>query len=157
MTQQPNQAIPAGERTLTGLAYLLGLIPALVIWVLKKDESPSLRFHAMQAALYDGLVGITAMLLPVFSFLTLSILMIGMWLGTNILADVLEPETPLVYLLLTVLLMLVTSSGIGFAAVLLLGLSLIDLVAALYLFSGQDWRYPMIASWAQKLIQRNPD
>lgn len=157
MTLKPIQAVPADERNLAGLAYLLGLIPALIIWMVKREDSPSTSFHAIQAALYDGFVGITAILLLMMSFITLSILMIGIWLGTNILADVLAPETPLVYLLLTIFLMLLTSSGIGLAAVLLLCLNLIDLVAALDLFSGRNWRTPIIASWAEKLNQRDPD
>ena len=157
MTQKPIQAVPADERNLAGLAYLLGLIPALIIWMVKRGDSPSLSFHAIQAALYDGFVGITAILLLLSYFMTLPVLMIGGWLGTNILADVLAPETPLVYLILTVFLMLLTSSGMGLAVVTLLCLNLIDLVAALYLFSGQNWRYPIIARWAEKLIQRKLD
>lgn len=158
MRLKPIQAVPADERYLAGLAYLLGLIPALIIWMVKREESPSLSFHAIQAALYDGFVGFTAiLLLLLISFMTLPVLMIGVWLGTNILADVLAPETPLVYLILTIFSMLLTSSGIGLAAVTLLCLNLIDLVAALYLFSGQNWRYPMIARWAEKLIQRKLD
>ena len=157
MNQKPIQAVPVDEKILAGLAYLLGLIPALIIWTLKEKDSTSVRFHAMQAALYDGFMGIIAIFLPVVSLMALSVLMIGVWLGTNIVADVLAPETPIIYVILTVFLLLLTSSGIGLAAVLLLCLSLIDLVAAIYLFTGHHWRYPIFANWAEKLIQRNPE
>ena len=157
MSQKPIQNNPANERTLAGLAYLLGLIPALIIWVLNKDDSPSVSFHALQAALYDGFVVITAILLLMLYYLTLSVLMVGAWLGTNIIADVLAPETPLVYMLLTILLMALISSGMGLGAVLILSLNLIDLFAATCLFTGQNWRYPVLANWAEELILRNPD
>ncbi len=156
MTPKLIQTVPADERTLAGLAYLLGLVPALIIWIFKMDDSPRVRFHAIQAGLFDGFVWLTATLLVMLSFLTLFILMIAIWLGTNIVADLLAPETPLVYVVLTVLLMLLTSSGIGLAAVLLLCLNLVDLVAALFLFSGHNWRYPVIASWAEKLSHWTP-
>lgn len=157
MNQMTRYAVPADERLLAGLAYLLGLVPALIIWVIKKEDSPSLRFHALQAALYDGFVAVTASLLLMLFYLTLPVLMVGAWLGTNILADVLAPETPLVYLILTLLLLTFTLGGIGLAAVLIMGLSLIDLVAAIYLFTGRSWRYPILANWAEKLILRHPE
>ena len=157
MSQKSIQAVPADERCLAGLAYLLGLIPALIIWKIKKYDSPGVSFHAIQAVFFDGFVGITAISLPILFIMTLPVLMIGVWLGTNIIADVLAPETPLVYMILTIFMILLTSGGIGLAAVLLLFLKLIDLVAALFLFSGQNWRYPIIANWADELILRNPD
>ena len=157
MTQKPIQDVPAGERNLSGLAYLLGLIPASIIWMLKKDDSPRVSFHAIQAGLYDGFVGIAAKLLAMLSFITLFVLMIGVWLLTNLVADFFTPETPLIYLIPTVLMMLLSSSGIGLAAVLLLCLNLVDLIAALCLFSGRNWRYPIFSSWAEKVSQSNSD
>jgi uncharacterized Tic20 family protein len=157
MNQEAPQINPVDEPSLAGLAYLLGLIPALIIWKLKKDDSPSLRFHALQAAFYDGFVGIMAIGLLMLSFLALPVLMIGAWLATNIIADVVAPEAPLVYLMLTIVLLLLTSGGFGLAAVLILSLNLIDLVAAACLFAGKNWRYPILANWVEKLILRHAD
>ncbi len=152
-----HHSVPEDERLFAGLTYLLGLVPALIIWVIKKEDSPSVRYHALQVALYDGFVAVTAIWLLMLFYLTLPVLMVGAWLGTNILADVFAPETPLVYLILTILLLTITSGGIGLTAVLILGLGLIDLVAAIYLFTGRSWRYPILANWAEKLIRRHPE
>ncbi|MFW5714385.1 MAG: hypothetical protein ACOCYU_06925 [Brevefilum sp.] len=157
MKQKPIQAVPEEERTLAGLAYLLGLVPALIILMLKKSDSLSLQYHAIQAALYDGFVRLTAIMLLMVSLNTLPVLMVAAWLGTNILADFLAPEGPLVYMILTIMLMLFASCVIGVAAVLILCLNLIDLVAAACLFAGRNWHYPIIGKWAERLIQRNPE
>jgi len=150
-----SQHTTSNERVLAGFAYFLGLIPALVIWSLKKDESPHVRIHAMQAALYDACVSSLAMCLLAVQLTTIGFLMMSAWVVTNIIADTAAPDTPLVYLIISIGMILIIMGGISLIAVLVLGLKLLDLTAAGFTFAGRDWHIPVLANWAAKINQRD--
>ena len=136
---------------MAGFAYFFGLIPALIIWAIKRRESGYVRFHALQAALFDGLLGLVAMLFIGIQFLGMMFWMMVAFLGTNFIADWVEPETPIIFLIITLVLVLIGMGWTSLMSLVLLSLSLIDLVAAFNVLTGKEWRYPVFATWAEKL------
>ncbi|MEA3325848.1 MAG: hypothetical protein U9R53_00830 [Chloroflexota bacterium] len=151
MTGSVSEEIPSDEKTIAGWAYFLGLIPALIIWGIKRGESSYVSFHALQAALYDGFMGLVAALFLGTQFIGMVFWMIIAFVGTNIIADTIEPETPIIYLIITLFIVLSSMGWVSLMSLVLLGLSLVDLVAAYNAFKGKDWRYPVFATWAGKL------
>jgi len=153
MADEPHTSV---ERTLAGMAYLLGLIPALIIWVLKKEDSRYVGFHALQASMFDGLVILVRAILIMIQFLIILLLLTGVWTGTNLISDIAEPETPIVFFVLSVFLLLSIFGGFSFVFFLMLILALVDLIAALNVFNDHTWRYPVFAAWADKISHRAP-
>jgi len=146
-----SQDISSEEKIMAGLAYFFGLIPALIIWAIKKGESGYVRFHAIQAALYDGFMSLVSISFLGIQFLGMMFWMIVAFVGTNLIADLVEPETPIIFLFITLFIMLIGMGWTGLMSLVLVSLSLIDLVAAFQVFTGKDWRYPVFASWAEKI------
>ena len=146
-----SQDISSDEKTMAGFAYFFGLIPALIIYGIKRGKSRYVSFHAVQAAIYDGFMGLVAALFLGMQFLAMGFWMIIAFVGTNIIADTIEPETPFIFLMITLFLMLIGMGWTSLMSLVLVSLSLIDLMAAFYTFTGKDWRYPVFASWAEKI------
>jgi uncharacterized membrane protein len=142
------------ERVWAGLAYLLGLIPALIIWVTKKDDLPNAGFHAMQAVIFDGINSIIAIVMLAVTLLMMIIFQASAFFATNIIADAIQPESPLVFLMISMLLILILIGGVGLMAVLLAGIKLVDLIIALGAFAGKNWHLPVISTWAENINQR---
>ena len=151
--EKSDQNVSSDEKILAGFAYLLGFIPAILIWFLKKDDSPYVNFQAMQAALYCGMVSsVTALLLAVGAILIV-IMMAGAFIGTNVIADTLRPENPLIYLVLTMIMAMIIIAGFGITAFFWIGLKLVNLIASVFVFNGKDWRYPVIGDWIFRMIK----
>jgi len=143
------------ERILAGLAYFLGLIPALVIWVFRRKDSPYVGFHAMQAALIDGFIGLIVLVFGLIQ--SLGALFLGMvaWLVTNILADVVAPDSPLIFLLISLIFITIVVVGIGLSIVVVLSLKAFDIVAMVSSLMGRDWHIPVLGNWAEKFNHGN--
>jgi len=142
------------EKILAGMAHLLGLILALVIWACKKGDSHYVSFHALQAAMFDGLVSLVGAFLISLQLIVSIILSVGVWVGTNLIADLIAPETPIIYFVLSLIFLLCLLGGMGFIIFFILVLKLVDLIAAISVFCDKAWRYPLFAQWAEKLSQR---
>lgn len=137
------------EKVLAGLAYLFGFFPALIIWALKKDESHYVGFHAVQAAVYDGFVILIAIFLLSVQLLATSLLGLGVWIGTNMIADWIAPENPMPFLIITIIFLIIFLLITSFFAGLILILKIIDLAAVLRVFLGQNWQIPVLAKLAE--------
>lgn len=147
--------LSSNEKWFAGFAYLLGLIPAILIWFWKKEDSPYIKFHAMQAALYAGIVCLfTGFLLSVQTAL-IFITSTGTFLGTNLVADTLKPESPLIYVIITIFMLLIISVGFSVIALVVFSLHLVNLMAAVYVFAGLNWRYPLLGGWAERIMQKD--
>jgi uncharacterized membrane protein len=143
------------ERILAGLAYFFGLIPALVIWVFRRKDSPYVGFHAMQAALIDGIIGLIAL---VFGFIqSLGALFLGIiaWLVTNIVADVVAPGSPLIFAIISLIFVLMVGTGMGLSIVVILSLKVFDIVAMVSALMGRDWHIPVLGNWAERFNHDN--
>lgn len=151
MKELISQDISSEEKTMAGFAYFFGVIPALIIWAIKKGESGYVRFHAIQAALYDGFMSLVAISFLGIQFLGMMFWMIIAFVGTNFIADLVEPETPITYLFITLFIMLIGMGWAGLMSLVLVSLSLIDLMAAFKVFTGMGWHYPVFATWSQSI------
>ena len=143
--------VSSDEKIWAGFAYLLGFLPAIIIWLLKKDESLYVKFQAMQAATYSGIVGLMTAFLLVVQAILIVILAISAFIGTNVIADSLRPESPMIYLALTIVFVMIIVTGVGLKALFILALKLVNLVASVYAFTGKDWRYPVLGTWVFKI------
>ena len=151
MKELISQDISSEEKTMAGFVYFFGVIPALIIWAIKRRESGYVRFHAIQAALYDGLLGLVAISFLGIQFIAMMFWMIAAFVGTNFIADLVEPETPIIFLFITLFIMLIGMGWTGLMSLVLVSLSLIDLLAAFKVFTGKGWRYPVFATWSQSI------
>jgi len=145
-----SQDVSPEEKTAAGLAYILGCIPALIIWLIKRRDSEYVSFHAVQAALYDGLVMLVASALLGWQFLQVFFMMIATTFGANYLMDMIESGNPLLLVLIALFLMLTGMGWMSLMIFLLLVLSLIDLAAAFSAFTGKDFRYPVFSTLADR-------
>ncbi len=140
------------EKVLAGLAYVFGKLPALTIWLVKKDESRVVGFHAMQAFLYSVFADLLVLVLLTVQLFFLPFLAGLTWLLTNLVADGFAPESPVIFLILSMLMVLVFMAGIALVGVVAFGVNIFNIVGAIIVFSGKDWRYPVLAAWAEKSI-----
>jgi uncharacterized membrane protein len=148
------EALKSDEKAFAGLAYLLGLIPAVVIFFIKKDESPYVRFHALQAALYSGVLSVLGAFLLAVQTALLFLTGISAFLATNIIADTVRPDTPRVYLLVTIIMVVINLLGLSLMASVTCGLCLVNIIAAIFTFAGKSWRYPLLGNWAERIITK---
>jgi len=143
--------ISSEEKVAAGLAYFLGFIPALIIWFLKRRESDYVSFHAVQAALDDGLLMMVAVVLFGMQFLNMFFWMFATTFGANYLMDLIESGNPLLLILIALFLMLTAMGWMSMMILVLLSLSLIDLAAAFSAFTGKDFRYPVFGVLAERI------
>ncbi|MDY6847247.1 MAG: DUF4870 domain-containing protein [Chloroflexota bacterium] len=153
--KKSDQIVTSDEKVYAGFAYLLGFIPAIIIWLLKKGDSPYIKFHAMQAALYSGIVSIAAGLILTVQIVMISVTTIGAFVVTNVIADMLEPEFPLIYMLITIVMTVIIMLGVSIMALIVLPLLLVNLIAAVYAFTGKEWRYPFLGDWVERILQKD--
>ena len=150
-----DQVVTSGEKVYAGFAYLLGFIPAIIIWLLKKEDSPYVKFHAMQAAFYSGIMSFAAVLLLAVQIAMILVTTIGAFIGTNVIADTFEPESPLIYLLITIVMMMIIMVGFSIMALIVLPFLLVNLIATVYAFTGKEWRYPLLGDWVERILQKD--
>jgi uncharacterized membrane protein len=144
------------EKVLAGLAYVFGRLPALVIWLVKKDESRAVGFHAMQAVLYSTFADLLVLVLMAVQLVFLPFLMGLTWLLTNLVADGFAPKSPVIFLVLSLLMMLVFMAGIALVSAAAFSLNMFNIVGAICICLGKDWRYPVLARWAEKINHHAP-
>ncbi len=153
MEKRP-EALRPDKKALAGLAYLLGLIPAMVIFFLKKDDSPYVRFHALQAALYAGFVSVLGAFLLAAQTALLFLTGVSAFLATNVIADTVRPDTPRVYLVVTIIMVVINLLGLSLMASVICGLILVNIIAAIFTFAGKSWRYPLLGNWTESIITK---
>jgi len=153
--EKSSQERSSDEKLLAGLAYLLGFIPAVFIWLLKKDESSFIRFHALQAAIYTGIVSLFTALLLTAQIALMMVTGAGVFIGTNVIADTLEPESPTIYFFLSIFMVMIILVGLSIIALLVISLHLVNFIAAVYAFTGKAWRYPLLGNWVERILQKD--
>ncbi|MDF1520855.1 MAG: DUF4870 domain-containing protein [Brevefilum sp.] len=153
--ENTNQERSSDEKLLAGFAYLLGFIPAVIIWLLKKDESPYIKFHALQAAIYTGIISFVTALLLKAQIVLMIITGTGTFIGTNVIADTLEPESPSIYFFLSIFMIMIILVGLCIIAFIVISLHLVNFVAAVFAFTGRGWRYPLLGNWVERILQKD--
>ncbi|KUK94520.1 MAG: hypothetical protein XE06_0791 [Anaerolineaceae bacterium 46_22] len=153
--EKSSQERSSDEKLLAGLAYLLGFIPAVIIWLLKKDQSPFIRFHALQAAIYTGIISFVTVLLLAAQIALMIVMGTGAFIGTNVIADTLEPESPTIYFFLSIIMIMIILVGLSIIALLVISLHLVNFIAAVYAFTGKASRYPLLGDWVERILQKD--
>jgi len=141
-TKEENRAkgplSPSEERMIATLAHLsvllnlvtgfLGTIAALFIYLLYKDRSRLVAYHAMQAFIFQAIT----------------------WFGAGILALILISFGTALFFLVVPLLCLIP----GFILLLAVPASLIyGVVGAVQVNNGEDFRYWLVGDWVRDIIE----
>jgi uncharacterized membrane protein len=153
--EKSSQERSSDEKLLAGFAYLFGFIPAVIIWLLKKDQSPFIRFHALQAAIYNGIVSFFTALLLAVQVAMIIVTTAGAFVGTNLVADTLEPESPMIYFFISIFMIMTILVGLSIIALIVISLHLVNFIAAVYTFTGKAWRYPLLGNWVERVLQKD--
>ncbi len=153
--EKSSQERSSDEKLLAGFAYLLGFIPAVIIWLLKKDESPYVKFHALQAAIYSGIISFVTALLLASQIALMIVMGAGAFIGTNVIADTLEPDSPTIYFFLTIFMIMIILVGLSIIALIVISLHLVNFIPAVYAFTGKAWRYPLLGNWVERVLQKD--
>ena len=153
MEKRP-EALSPDEKVFAGFAYLLGLIPAIIIFLIKKDDSPYVRFHALQAGLYAGIVRVLGAFFLTAQTVLFFLSGVIAFIGTNLIADRIRPESPRIYLVVSIIMVVINLLGLSLMALIICGLLLVNIIAAIFIFAGKNWHYPVIGNWAERLLTK---
>ncbi len=134
----------AEERLIAGAAHagmfvpMLGVLVPLLAWALPRPNSPFLRYHALQALVFQVLSTLTAMffsgILMVLSF-PLVLAAVALWQNTNV-----SPALVIITLLLLLIVFL-------FAMLAALAVPIFGVFAFFAMIKvplGKDYRYPIV-------------
>jgi uncharacterized membrane protein len=143
-----SQTPSSDERLLATLAHFLGLIVALIIWAMQKDRSRYVRFQALQAMAFNGIVMLFTML---FAGCLVAVMSLGIY-GTMFAAieSTTSSGTPDLLFLLPYLFPFGT-----FLCMMPISLAIFcaRLVSAVSVFSGRDFRYPWLGKRVEDFLQ----
>jgi len=145
----PATTTTSDERLFAGIAHLLGLVVALIVWALQKDKSRFVRFQALQAVAFDLLVLIVMFTLMFCTFGTMfagTLYIVAMESGQSASSD---GALPVLIGSMTPFLMFACLMPIGLVLVLT------RFAAAISVFSGRNFRYPILASRVEAFLARN--
>ncbi len=152
MSEQQERILTSDEKVMAGLSHLLGLIPALIFWAVKKNESKYVEHQALQAVFFAAVMFVAAILLMLISFFLMFgfiFLMIGVMVAIAVASD---PETlAFVFPIFTIFFGVFPSFSLLYLLVLI-PLRIISIIAAIKSFMGQPWRYPFVAKWVDRII-----
>jgi len=155
MEEDKLQAVTKEEKLQVGFSYLIGWIPALIFWNQNKGKSEYVRFHTMQAILFSGAIAVFGILTMVVTMILTTLLALIIPLGFFLITPQAQFDPNALVAVVIVLLIL----GSFFSPFILLApvqiLQLINIGAIIEGFSGRDWRYPLLAKWAEKINQRD--
>ena len=154
MTEEKLQAVTSDEKTIVGVSYLFGWIAALLFWMQSKGKSEYVRFHTMQATLFSValvVVYVFTIVLTMGITVFLSIILVTSIVVLPELEGIQVGVGSIPFLLFTFGSILIPF----FLFIPMWILQIINLGAVIQGFSGKDWRYPLLAKWAEKINQRD--
>jgi uncharacterized membrane protein len=141
---------PSDDRTLAGLCHLLGWFVALIVLAVGQGKSRYVRFQAVQAILFSltsmivYLIVIICMLTLLFGGMTVGIISAG-------LAEEAGTEPGIGIYLAGISMMSFWLLSPGFLVVAMCAFS-VRLFAAVSVFSGKEFRYPVLGVWADRFL-----
>lgn len=148
---QANVPTQSDERVMAGLSHLLGLIPALIFWAVKKDESPYVRHQALQAIFYNIFMMVASLVILLLSFGLMLLLMLIGFAVTLITLGLNDPESVWIAFSAFGFFFTLFPSFFGIFFLVLIPLRIIGFIAAIQTFMGKPWRYPLIANWVDRV------
>lgn len=140
-TVQSGQVLPHEERTWAMLAHLsvllnlftgfLGGVAAFIIYLVYKDRSRLIAYHAMQSLIFQAIT----------------------WLGAGLVSSLLISVGTLLGFLIIPLLCLIP----GFLILLLVPASLIyGIIGGVKVNNGEDFRYWQVGDWVRGILEPKP-
>ncbi len=134
------------EKVMGALAYFFGMLGALLVWLLQREKSRFVRFHALQALGFDLIVMVFMFVVMFCSFGVMFLGMFGtMFAGLNSSPSEAAP------------LLMVSTMGMPFLLFLCvfpiaLVLTVIRLYAAVTVLLGRDFRYPWLGQRIESFL-----
>ena len=147
MDAEAPPVVTSDERLLAAVAHLFGLLVALIVWATQKEKSLFVRFQAVQAIAFNGIVMLASMALSG----CLGVLMVlAMVVGVTFIETQAAPgEMDWLFLFQPLLIFVFF---ILWMPVSLL-LTVVRIVAAWSVFRGKDFRYPWLGRQVEKFLQ----
>lgn len=137
--EQENITLTSDEKLLSAVAYFFGMLGALIVWILQKEKSKFVRFHTVQALVFDFLVEVLG---SVFFFYIFGVMFLGafgsIYATTNSAAS---PESVSLFALFPVPMPFVI---FAFIFPLMFVLMIVRIIPAVFVLGGQDLRYPWL-------------
>ncbi len=149
MTQETH-APTSDESLLAAIAHFLGLLVAFIIWVTQKDKSRYVRFQAMQAIVFDLVIGLGIIL---FSVVSSALIFGALALGIGDIAIFGSQGNPTAEAV-RVGVALMTAVPLILACIfipIMIAILILRLVASIQTLQGKDFRYP----WLGKLVENH--
>jgi uncharacterized Tic20 family protein len=145
---QPESVPTSDEKMMGALAHLLGLVVALVVWAVQKEKSRFVRFQAIQAMAFDGVIMVVSTVSFFCLFTLMSLGMVGSLISTiNDPASI--NDFPMLFLFPTIMPFLIFTCIFPLSFVMLI----VRLIAAISVLNGRDFRYPLIGKWTEKFLK----
>lgn len=150
MTAGDTAPISSDDRVMAGLAHFFGVFGALIIWAMQKDKSRFVKFQALQSLAFGGLLTIVTMLSMSCLIVLMTLGIVGAVMassqagaGTGNLPslETIIALSPMSFLCITPL---------SFAA------ALVQMIAAVSVATGHNWRYPFIAPRVEAFMVEPP-
>lgn len=135
------------EKLMSAIAYFLGIIGALLVWILQKDKSRFVRYHAAQALAFDFLVTVLAF---VMFFCIFGVMFVGLF-GSILIAVSTASQTdsaPLFVLFPAFMPFMVFTCAFPLSFVFMIG----RLFAAISVLTGRDFRFPWLGRQVEKFL-----
>lgn len=139
MTTSEAPEISSDDRVMAALAHFFGIFGALIVWATQKDRSRFVKFQALQSLAFGGLLSAVTLL----AMLCLMGLMLLGIVGA-LFASAQPGASPD---RLTSLMIVAVLSPMSFYCLLPVSLAegLVQMIAAVSVATGHNWRYPIIA------------
>ncbi len=140
MTTGEVPSISSDDRVMAALAHFFGLFGALIIWATQKDKSRFVKFQALQAMAFGGLLTVVMMVAMVCVMGVMALGVVGMVLASSQASSSPGSPPPLGMLAFFSPMSFFCIMPVSFAA------ALVQMIAAISVATGHNWRYPVIAS-----------
>ena len=147
MTEQIFNTPTSDEKLMSAIAYFFGIFGAIIVWILQKDKSRFVRFHATQALAFDFIVTVTT---GVIFFCIFGVMFVGM-LGTmftTINSSSPSEGVPLFILFSTMMPFTIFTCVFPITIIL----TIIRVVAAVSVLNGRDFRYLWLGKQVEKFL-----
>jgi uncharacterized membrane protein len=141
---------PSEERLLAGLSHLMGWLVALIILAVEQGKSKFVRFQAVQSILFSltmtavYTITVSCMMMLIFGGMAVGIVSAG--LAENSAS---EPGIGIYLAGLSMMSFWMLAPCLAVAA---LCAFIVRLIAAVSAFTGKEFRYPVLAGWADRFL-----
>ncbi len=139
MTTGEHTEISSDDRVMAALAHFFGLFGALIIWATQKDKSRFVKFQALQSLAFGGVLTIVTLLATMCMMGVMVLGVVGtVFASTQASASPGNlPSLEMAAMLWPMSMMCIMPLSFGAAR--------IQMIAAISVATGHNWRYPLIA------------